>query len=243
MNDNPRFSAHVRTQPGERPEQTVFLSGELDVAACTTLRRATSEIGDCDLVVNLERVSFIDAAGLGCLIALHTDLLSRNRTATLRGAAARVARVFAIVGLSGLLETPPLPHPTGSQPARAAKATSGQTQPEHVTRRSRSGRLSWQSPTFAIVARVTYEPRGVHVTATGDFSTPASAAVLHGAIARLARFQAPIEINDLNVTNMTGPTARVFHTYSTGRHLDPESVISGPSAQASLTPPHTNQAA
>ena len=243
MYDCRRFFAYVATFPRSRPTQILTLSGELDFAACASLQCAIAEIGDCDLIVNLADVSFIDAAGLGCLVALHADLASRHRTATLRGAAPRVFLVFAIVGLTGLLETPPTPHPTAAQPPRTAAvpSASGSASYENppqqrVVRATRSGRMVWQSPSFVISARVTLEPPQVHVTAVGDFSTPGSTAVLHGALSRLSRFRAPIQIDCDRVTNTTVATARVFRAHRPDLStLSPGQTSQPPSSSATTT--------
>ena len=84
------------------PENRVFIRGEVDIATAPRLRanlvRAIGA-GDGDLVVDCYDMTFIDAAGIGVLIAAHHNLQNRGRELRIEQLARPVRRVFEILEL------------------------------------------------------------------------------------------------------------------------------------------------
>jgi anti-sigma B factor antagonist len=95
----------------ERPEPAIALVevvGEIDVATTPQLRSVLHELADdvslSTVLVDLDRVDFIDSSGLGALIGCSRRLRSRGDGRELRLVCSRVnlLRVFEITGLDGV---------------------------------------------------------------------------------------------------------------------------------------------
>jgi anti-sigma B factor antagonist len=81
------------------------LVGELDLAGSQRLRDAITAILACDpaeVVVDLARLHFIDAAGIGLLIELRHELAAHDVTVRIVNPDARTRRVFSLCGLSAM---------------------------------------------------------------------------------------------------------------------------------------------
>jgi anti-anti-sigma factor len=91
----------------DRSERRICVGGELDMATVPVLARAMAlllDIDPVDSIVDLAGLTFIDAAGLGCLVRYAAQISARAGKTTLVGVTPRVARVFDIGGLRHLLE-------------------------------------------------------------------------------------------------------------------------------------------
>jgi anti-sigma B factor antagonist len=80
----------------------VVVRGEIDLATSPQLRQALSEAidgGSMDVVVDLAEVGFIDATGVGALIAAVNQAQRVGRRLTLRAPSHAVRRVLEIVRL------------------------------------------------------------------------------------------------------------------------------------------------
>jgi anti-anti-sigma factor len=85
----------------------IVIVGELDAAAAPALQEAISRLAhieSSECIVDVRGVSFIDAGGIGCLVAISNEVAARGGRLRIVGATAAVRRLFGIVGLSGLLE-------------------------------------------------------------------------------------------------------------------------------------------
>ena len=86
------------------PLRLVNLHGELDIRTAPSavdsrhIPRQASEV-----TVDLARVTFIDATGLGAIVGLRNELIAAGGSLKLTGASPRVARIFALGSLSTLL--------------------------------------------------------------------------------------------------------------------------------------------
>jgi anti-sigma B factor antagonist len=84
--------------------QEICPSGEIDIATAgaafdsAQIRHQAEQI-----TVDLSRVTFIDAAGLGALVRLRNDLMAAGGDLRLAGVHPRHARLFVIGGLGSLL--------------------------------------------------------------------------------------------------------------------------------------------
>jgi len=81
----------------------VSLVGELDIAAGPRLRDALMEIGDSEVVVDVSRLTFIDASGLSALLEARRRIHENGHGFRLTGAQGIVRRVFDVTELSHLL--------------------------------------------------------------------------------------------------------------------------------------------
>lgn len=93
----------------DRAGRRVALRGEFDVAAVAALDEVTALLlhlrpGDC--TIDLDGVTFIDAAGLGCMVRFANRLAAHHARVIVVGASPRVRRIFDIGQLGGLLAAP-----------------------------------------------------------------------------------------------------------------------------------------
>lgn len=88
----------VHRRPGH---VLVTVSGEIDVVTAAQLRdRLAGPVGGrCQVIVDLSRVSFIDAAGAGVLADAAARAAARGGSLQLAAAGRRVRRVLALTGL------------------------------------------------------------------------------------------------------------------------------------------------
>ena len=113
--DGTRFSARL-TSCG--PQVRLELSGEIDVDVRDELRAAlgVAVTTGADVVIDLTRVSFIDASGVGALVRAHRRLRG-DHALHLCGARPGIRRVLDITGVRGLfIEDDPVA-PRGGPPA------------------------------------------------------------------------------------------------------------------------------
>lgn len=91
----------------DRSQRRVTLHGELDVATAPLLAdaiRLLVDVNPGDITIDICGVGFIDAAGIGCLVAQSRSLAAIGAKSTIVGATARVRQIFDIVQLRDLLE-------------------------------------------------------------------------------------------------------------------------------------------
>ena len=85
--------------------------GEIDFATLDTLTdeldKASREDID-DVIVDLQKVTYIDSSGLGVLVGAHRRLKAEGRSLVLRIADAEMIKLLAITGLDQVfaIETP-----------------------------------------------------------------------------------------------------------------------------------------
>lgn len=82
----------------------LHLSGELDLATISDLRgEAADQLAQaelCELVLDLAELTFLDSSGLGALLQIRSEAVSRGATFAVVQVAAAPARVIAIAGLN-----------------------------------------------------------------------------------------------------------------------------------------------
>lgn len=81
----------------------VALHGELDLAHADEIRRALVRAAGSTVKVDLAGLTFIDAAGIGALLAARAEILASGNGFELCRAAGAVRRTFGLVGLEHLL--------------------------------------------------------------------------------------------------------------------------------------------
>jgi anti-sigma B factor antagonist len=117
-------------------DHTVTLRGEDDlstVAALTGIVARATARDDADLVLDLSRVRFMDAATIGLIVRAGNGLRARSRSFRLRPRPPRARRLFYLCGLAPLLDPVPadarLPggvrEPEGCAPVPAEVASAG----------------------------------------------------------------------------------------------------------------------
>lgn len=79
--------------------------GELDIATAPILQDALDQARahGRDVLLDLSRVTFCDAAALGVVVQTHRELLAEGRAVRVVDATPLVAKVLAITGLDALL--------------------------------------------------------------------------------------------------------------------------------------------
>jgi len=99
------LEASMRAVP-EPGSQVVELAARVDATTVSELRRvlqAAIDVGGGDLVVDLAKVTVLDAAGLGMLVAAHRRAGRADRRLVLRSVPSSVGRVLAMTRLHRVL--------------------------------------------------------------------------------------------------------------------------------------------
>ncbi len=88
-------------------------SGEVDIAAVARLRPGWIELAEVTrpqlVIVDLAKVTFVDVAGLGLLVALRNQQRRHGGQVHLRSVPAPVARLLELTGLSAVFPVEPAP--------------------------------------------------------------------------------------------------------------------------------------
>ena len=97
--------ARFSVQPVQKDGSTATLAvtGEVDTFTSSGLRDALNEAidnGATDIVLDVERMEFIDSTGLGVLVGALKRLQEREGTLTLRKPRPSAKQVLSIVGLT-----------------------------------------------------------------------------------------------------------------------------------------------
>ena len=88
------------------PSAAVVLDGELDIASCPAVRRslmAAISGGDVHLAVDMSGVTFIDAAGIGVLVAAANRARQAGGGLSLLAPSRQVRRVLDLLHLDAIL--------------------------------------------------------------------------------------------------------------------------------------------
>jgi stage II sporulation protein AA (anti-sigma F factor antagonist) len=88
------------------PVVTVTISGEIDIANSRAMRDALATgPGPAHLEVDLSGVTFMDASGIGVLLAARQRAVDGGGSLTLRAPSWAVRRLAGVLGLNELLAT------------------------------------------------------------------------------------------------------------------------------------------
>jgi anti-sigma B factor antagonist len=88
------------------PVVTVTISGEIDIATSRAMRDALATgPGPAHLEVDMSAVTFMDASGIGVLLAARQQAVDGGGSLTLRTASWAVRRLTGVLGLDELLAT------------------------------------------------------------------------------------------------------------------------------------------
>lgn len=86
------------------PVVTVTITGEIDIATSQAMRDAlASDSGPAHLEVDMSAVTFIDASGIGVLLAARQRAVDGGGSLTVRAPSWAVLRVSRVLGLDELL--------------------------------------------------------------------------------------------------------------------------------------------
>lgn len=101
---------HLSTDHLDGDRTVIRLEGELDVATTPMLERHVAELvaeGYHRLVLDLERLDFIDSTGFGALIGAQNRVRALDGGLLLRSVPDRVKMVMAAIGLDSVLTSEP----------------------------------------------------------------------------------------------------------------------------------------
>ena len=90
----------------DQTHREVAVTGELDIATRASVTDATDELnshGDGDINLDLDEVTFIDAAGVSAVVAADNEQAKRHTSLNTRSSSRIVRRVFAMCRLSWML--------------------------------------------------------------------------------------------------------------------------------------------
>jgi anti-sigma B factor antagonist len=102
------ISTHLSIQRRDDARGVVItLSGDLDIVSAPELEQLLSELLAEDhprVLVDLNKLSFVDSAGVSVLIRVKRQAETTGRRLLLRRPTAQLHRVFAVVGLAEWLD-------------------------------------------------------------------------------------------------------------------------------------------
>jgi anti-anti-sigma factor len=101
------ISAGLRGGEAQGDGRPVYrLEGEIDMSAAEALLVRTGELAaahEGDVVLDLEKVTFIDSAGMRALLIARENLTAAGRALRLVNVTPEVRRLLDLVGLTGVL--------------------------------------------------------------------------------------------------------------------------------------------
>lgn len=83
------------------------LDGQLNLTSASTLKEASKELLDNEtkkMVLNLEKVDFINSSGLGALVSILKDVRNARASMRISNLAPYVREIFDITQLSNIFE-------------------------------------------------------------------------------------------------------------------------------------------
>ena len=83
----------------------ITVAGEVDAEAAPALASALAGLPEGDVAFDLAGVTFIDSSGLRVLAGAAGDAEGRGRRCSVVAASPAVERIFAMTGLSGLIDS------------------------------------------------------------------------------------------------------------------------------------------
>lgn len=97
-----------RPADARRETITVQIEGELDHCSAervrATLDALIADVRVRRLVIDLERLTFMDSSGIGVMLGRYRTLARRNGTLAVRGANPQVDRILRMSGLYQIIE-------------------------------------------------------------------------------------------------------------------------------------------
>ena len=97
------FAVRVERQ---RDEVIVALEGELDVAGAPDFEATVDEAiqpGPYRVVIDLDRLTFMDSSGIGALVNAHQAALAAGNQLVVRGCSKPIRRVLEITGADAVV--------------------------------------------------------------------------------------------------------------------------------------------
>lgn len=82
----------------------VAVAGEVDAEGAPTLGQALDDLPPGDVALDLDGVTFIDSSGLRVIAGAASAAEAEGRRCTVVAASPAVERIFAMTGLSGLIQ-------------------------------------------------------------------------------------------------------------------------------------------
>jgi anti-anti-sigma factor len=95
----------------------IAVEGEVDMATAPQLARVLLQYTECDVVVDLSAVGFLDSSGLTALVQAHKRLQQTGHAIRTTGERDAVLTVMRIAGVVGIFHATP----NASQPAHEGK--------------------------------------------------------------------------------------------------------------------------
>jgi anti-sigma B factor antagonist len=104
------FNVTSRTSPQHATASLVDLEGEIDVLTSPRLKSALAGIvdgGATTIVLNLDRVQYMDSTGLGVIVSAMKRIRDKDGTIVLTGLSPHLAKIFEITGLRKVFDVYP----------------------------------------------------------------------------------------------------------------------------------------
>jgi anti-sigma B factor antagonist len=102
---------HLRIDVSQQDDRVVVsLDGELDMASAPLLQRAIEDVELASrplLVLDLERLEFIDSTGLRIILSTHKRCQERDQELAVTRGSQQVERLLSVTGMAEHLRTVP----------------------------------------------------------------------------------------------------------------------------------------
>ncbi len=96
------FSVVVRSSPEHSTASLVDVEGEVDVLTSPRLKTALAGVidsGASTVLINLDRVKYLDSTGLGVIVSAMKRIREKDGTIVLAGLSPHLMKIFEITGL------------------------------------------------------------------------------------------------------------------------------------------------
>src|SRR5918911_3661642 len=100
----------VSSVPCDATSSVLAVEGEIDVSSVLKLKEAFDGLfakGVYRIILDIEKITFIASAGLGCLLTARDVVLKHAGNLILAGKNPKVVEVFDLLGISSLLRFAP----------------------------------------------------------------------------------------------------------------------------------------
>jgi anti-sigma B factor antagonist len=112
------FNVVSRSSPLHATASIVDVEGEIDVLTSPRLKTALAGIvdaGSSTIVINLQRVQYMDSTGLGVIVSAMKRIREKDGTIVLTGLGPHLTKIFEITGLRKVFDL----YPTESDALKA----------------------------------------------------------------------------------------------------------------------------
>lgn len=88
----------------DKNNNVMKIKGEIDLNNSKKLKEEIKKMGNNNIVLDFNEVTYLDSAGIGALISIHKDLQSKSGSLEIINIDKKIKELFDMVGLSKLMK-------------------------------------------------------------------------------------------------------------------------------------------